>query len=79
VAEAPTARPTLGEPTPASENPRLQVGMTYALEPMVIAGRGDTRELSDGWTVVSMDRSLCAHFEHTIAVTDGEPIVLTLL
>jgi methionyl aminopeptidase len=61
------------------ENPRLQAGMTYALEPMVIAGRGDTRELSDGWTVVSMDRSLCAHFEHTIAVTDGGPIVLTLL
>jgi methionyl aminopeptidase len=61
------------------ENHRLQPGLTYALEPMVIAGRGDTRELSDGWTVVSMDRSLCAHFEHTIAVTEGEPLVLTVL
>jgi methionyl aminopeptidase len=61
------------------KNPALQVGMTYALEPMVIAGRADTEELSDGWTVVTKDRSLCAHFEHTIAITDGKPIILTTL
>lgn len=57
----------------------LQVGMTFAIEPMVIAGRPDTRELEDGWTVVSRDRSLCAHFEHTVCITDGDPIILTAL
>lgn len=56
----------------------LQPGMVYALEPMVIAGRPDTRELKDKWTVIARDRSLCAHFEHTIAITDGEPLILTL-
>ncbi|MFO7321084.1 MAG: type I methionyl aminopeptidase [Chloroflexota bacterium] len=56
----------------------LQPGMTFAIEPMVIAGRPETRELSDGWTVVSRDGSLCAHFEHTIAVTEGKPLILTL-
>jgi methionyl aminopeptidase len=62
----------MGEDTP------LQVGMTYAIEPMVIVGRADLKELNDHWTVVTRDRSLCAHFEHTIAITDGEPIILTL-
>jgi methionyl aminopeptidase len=56
----------------------LQPGMTYAIEPMVTAGRPETRELSDKWTVVTRDGSLCAHFEHTIAITDGEPLILTL-
>ncbi len=56
----------------------LQVGMVYAIEPMVNAGRPETRELNDGWTVVTRDGSLCAHFEHTIAITDGEPEILTL-
>lgn len=57
---------------------KLVPGMVYALEPMVIAGRPDTRELKDKWTVVTRDHSLCAHFEHTIAITDGEPLILTL-
>jgi methionyl aminopeptidase len=57
----------------------LTPGMTYALEPMVNTGRAETRELADKWTVVTRDRSLCAHFEHTIAITEGEPIILTLL
>jgi len=57
----------------------LQSGMTYAIEPMVIAGRGDLKELDDQWTVVTKDKSLCAHFEHTIAITDGAPLILTLL
>jgi len=61
------------------ENYTLQPGMTYAIEPMVIAGRNDLKELADGWTVVTVDGSLCAHFEHTIAVTEGKPIILTLL
>ncbi len=56
----------------------LQPGMTYALEPMVNAGRPETRELADKWTVVTKDKSLCAHFEHTIAITHGEPVILTL-
>jgi methionyl aminopeptidase len=59
-------------------SPRLQPGMTYAIEPMVIAGRGDLREQDDKWTVVTTDGSLCAHFEHTIAVTEGAPKILTL-
>ena len=57
----------------------LQEGMTYAIEPMLIAGRDDLDELDDGWTVVTRDGSLCAHFEHTIAITDGKPMILTLL
>ena len=56
----------------------LQVGMTYAIEPMLIAGRPDLVELDDGWTVVTKDGSLTAHFEHTIAITDEGPLVLTL-
>jgi methionyl aminopeptidase len=60
------------------ENVKLQVGMTYAIEPMVVTGRADTKELSDQWTVVTKDKSLAAHFEHTIAITDGEPMILTL-
>ena len=56
----------------------LKPGMTFALEPMVNAGRPETRVLDDHWTVVTRDGSLCAHFEHTIAVTNGdEPIILT--
>lgn len=60
------------------ENVSLQPRMTYAIEPMVTAGRADTQELEDKWTVVTRDKSLSVHFEHTIAVTDGEPIILTL-
>jgi methionyl aminopeptidase len=56
----------------------LQPGMTFALEPMVNTGRPETRELNDKWTVVTRDGSLCAHFEHTIAITEGEPVILTL-
>ena len=59
-------------------NAPMQPGMTFAIEPMVIAGRAQLKELKDKWTVVTKDKSLCAHFEHTIAVTDGEPIILTL-
>ena len=56
----------------------LQVGMTYAIEPMLIAGRPDLVELDDGWTVVTRDGSLTAHFEHTVAITDDGPLILTL-
>jgi methionyl aminopeptidase len=51
--------------------------MTLAIEPMVNAGGAAVRSLADGWTVVSEDGSLSAHFEHTVLVTEGEPEVLT--
>ncbi|MCH7479813.1 MAG: type I methionyl aminopeptidase [Chloroflexi bacterium] len=55
----------------------LRPGITIALEPMVMAGSARTKVLSDGWTVSSADGSLTAHFEHSVAVTDDEPIILT--
>jgi len=56
----------------------LRPGMTFAIEPMITLGSYDTRELADGWTVVTADGSLAAHFEHTIAITDqGGPEILT--
>jgi methionyl aminopeptidase len=57
----------------------LEAGMTIALEPMVLVGTHRTRVLSDRWTVVSADGSLTAHFEHSVAVTEGEPLILTVL
>ncbi|HNY41580.1 MAG TPA: type I methionyl aminopeptidase [Bryobacteraceae bacterium] len=60
-----------------SENPRLKEGMVLAIEPMVNAGRPETRVLSDRWTAVSRDGSASAHFEHCVAVTANGPWVLT--
>jgi methionyl aminopeptidase len=57
----------------------LRPGVTIALEPMVMVGTSETRTLADQWTVVSADGSLAAHFEHTVAVTSGEPEILTRL
>ena len=56
----------------------LRPGMTIALEPMVLVGASRTRVLSDQWTVVSADGSLTAHQEHSVAVTEGDPLVLTV-
>ncbi len=56
----------------------LRPGMTYAIEPMLIAGRPDLVELDDGWTVVTKDGSLTAHYEHTVAITEDGPLILTL-
>jgi methionyl aminopeptidase len=53
-------------------------GLVFALEPMVQAGTWETRVLRDNWTVVSKDGSLAAHFEHTIAITNNGPEILTL-
>lgn len=58
-------------------SPLLKPGMTLAIEPMVNAGRPDTKTLNDGWTVVTSDGSLSAHFEHTVLVTTGQPVILT--
>ena len=56
----------------------LKAGMTIAIEPMVLVGTAETRVLPDQWTVVSADGSLTAHFEHSVAVTEGEPLILTV-
>jgi methionyl aminopeptidase len=66
--------PNYGEP---GRGPRLVEGMVLAIEPMVNAGRQAVRVLADGWTAVTRDGSLSAHFEHTVAVTSGEPWILT--
>ncbi|MBQ3487620.1 MAG: type I methionyl aminopeptidase [Clostridia bacterium] len=64
---------------PAGHGPRLQPGMTLAVEPMVCAGDWKVEVLKDGWTVITADGSLAAHYENTILVTDGEPEILTSL
>lgn len=56
---------------------RLTPGMTLAIEPMINMGTPNVRTLSDGWTVETLDRKLSAHFEHTIAITAGGPVILT--
>ena len=66
--------PNYGKP---GRGVRLQRGMTLAIEPMVNAGGYDVQQLSDGWTVITADGSLSAHFEHSIAITDDGPIILT--
>jgi methionyl aminopeptidase len=65
-------------PTRAGDRMKLKEGLVLAIEPMVNLGRAGTRELDDGWTVVTLDGSRSAHFEHTIAITDHGPEVLTL-
>ena len=67
--------PNYGE---AGQGLELKTGMTIALEPMVLIGTPDTRVLRDEWTVISADRSLTAHFEHSVAVTAEGPLVLTV-
>jgi methionyl aminopeptidase len=63
---------------PAGHGPRLQPGMTLAVEPMVCAGDWQVKVLSDKWTTVSLDGSLTAHYENSILITDGEPEILTV-
>ncbi|HEX3857924.1 MAG TPA: type I methionyl aminopeptidase [Verrucomicrobiae bacterium] len=58
---------------------KLKQGMTIAIEPMVNAGSADVKILKDGWTVVTRDGSISAHFEHTVLVTENEPEILTWL
>ena len=66
--------PNYGQP---GHGPRLAEGMVLAIEPMVNAGSPAVKVLADGWTAVTRDGSLSAHFEHTVAVTAGEPWILT--
>ncbi len=58
-------------------SPKLRPGMTLAIEPMVNAGRPEVKILNDGWTVLTKDGSLSAHFEHTVLITESEPEILT--
>ena len=71
-----------GRPSSLLDEPgkgrRLGAGQTYAVEPMVCLGSARTKLLEDHWTVVTADGSLAAHTEHTIAITDGGPEILTL-
>jgi methionyl aminopeptidase len=64
---------------PPGRGPRLAEGMTLAIEPMVNIGKAAVKVLSDGWTAVTVDGSLSAHFEHTVAVTANGPWVMTAL
>ena len=62
---------------PDYTNYRLKSGLVIAIEPMVIMGKKETQELEDGWTVVSVDGTYSAHFEHTVAINEGEADILT--
>ncbi|HEY5595370.1 MAG TPA: type I methionyl aminopeptidase [Nitrospiria bacterium] len=66
--------PNFGKP---GQGPRLRAGMVLAIEPMVNMGKDGVRVLSDHWTAVTEDGSLSAHFEHTVAVTEAGPVILT--
>ena len=66
--------PNYGDP---GRGPKLRSGMTIAIEPMLNIGTWKTKQLDDGWTVVTEDGALSAHFEHTVAITDQGPEVLT--
>jgi methionyl aminopeptidase len=66
--------PNFGQP---GRGPRLSEGMTIAIEPMITAGGSDVLLADDGWTISTADGSLSAHFEHTVAVTDDGPRILT--
>jgi methionyl aminopeptidase len=64
---------------PPGRGPLLQAGMTLAIEPMTSMGAWQVRILQDGWTAVTQDGSLAAHYEHTVAVTDNGPMILSKL
>ena len=70
--QVPNYRPVRGQP-----NPPITEGLCLAIEPMINIGGPETRTLADRWTVVTADKSLSAHFEHTLACTPGGPVVLT--
>lgn len=75
--EPPSVPNFLGYGDVMPKNYRLRPGMTLALEPMVVAGDWRTEVLADGWTVIAADKSLSAHFEHTLAITGNGPEILT--
>ena len=70
--------PNFVSPQTLKSDEPLRPGMTLAIEPMVVAGKPKTRVLMNGWTVVTADGSLAAHYEHTVAVTEGQADILTI-
>jgi len=66
--------PNFGAP---GKGPKIRPGMTLAIEPMIAAGGYEVEILDDGWTAVTRDRSLSAHFEHTVAMTENGPEILS--
>lgn len=66
--------PNVGD---AGKGPRLKAGMVLAIEPMINLGGPEVKVLDDGWTAVTIDGSYSAHFEHTVAITDDGPLILT--
>ena len=62
----------------SGKGPRLKAGMVLAIEPMINIGSAEVRVLEDGWTAVTIDGSVSAHFEHTVAITKDGPVILTL-
>ena len=62
---------------PAGKGPRLKAGMVLAIEPMINLGTADVKVLEDGWTAITTDGSISAHFEHTVAITRDGPVILT--
>jgi methionyl aminopeptidase len=62
----------------AGKGPRLKEGMVLAIEPMINAGSPEVKILEDGWTAITIDGSVSAHFEHTVAITKDGPVILTL-
>ncbi len=64
---------------PKGQGPRLKAGMTLAIEPMINAGQPGVKILDDGWTAVTVDGQLSCHFEHTVAITDNGPEIMTAL
>jgi methionyl aminopeptidase len=70
--------PQIANYGPPNKGPRLKPGMVLAIEPMVNAGERFVKTLSDNWTVVTVDGSRCAHFEHTVAITETGCEILTI-
>ncbi len=66
--------PNYGDP---GKGPRLKAGMVLAIEPMINMGSADVKVLEDGWTAITIDGSVSAHFEHTVAITKDGPVILT--
>jgi len=71
--------PSVPHTGPAGQGPRLRPGMIFTIEPMINAGGPDWKLLKDGWTVVTADHALSAQFEHTIAITETGPVILSQL
>jgi methionyl aminopeptidase len=77
IGQAMHEEPQIPNYGPPGRGPRLREGMTLAIEPMINAGAHEVATLHDGWTVVTRDGSLSAHYEHTIVITQGQPLILT--